>query len=386
MNRELKYSVWISLALQGCSRSVWKRISSDGSPADFYFSFADGNTHGLEQRDTDSLRAVSLGQAEEIISYCEKKGYRLVDFYSESYPEVLRNIDRPPLLLYCMGDVSVMSSEYSISVVGTRHPTAYGMNFTRAVCSELAASGFTIISGFALGIDSAAHYTALKCGAPTIAVLGCGLEYSYPRENDRFKSAIAHNGLVLSEYMPSSRPDNWKFPQRNRILSGLGRAALVVEAGARSGSLVTAKIAAEQGRDVFCMPPADVFGEGYAGNIMLLRDGAFPAFDASDIIAQYMSDDEREKHVARIKKPVAKKVTVSPAARPEKPDAPDYSGLDEKQLAIVRLLEKGGRHADELSAELGRPLAELFLLLTELEIAGIIDAQAGKHYMLSAGQ
>ena len=383
MDNNLKYSVWISLALQGCSRNVWKRIEHDGSASDFYFNFAGGDASGLEKREADALRAITAEQAQEIIGYCQKRGYSLVCYDDEAYPDSLRSIDKPPILLYCMGDVSALSCEYGLSVVGTRHPSAYSVGFTKTVCTELAQMGFTIISGFALGIDSAAHYSALKADAPTIAVLGCGLEYSYPKENDRFKTAIAQKGLVVTEYMPAAKPDNWKFPQRNRILSALGSGTLVVEAGIRSGSLVTAKIALEQGRDIFCMPPADVFDAAYAGNISLLRDGAIPAFDSSDIAEHYIEDAERILKIRETTKtPRHVKVSESSASA-AKTSPPDYSGLSELQLEVVKLLETGSMHADELAVKLQRPVADLFLVLTELELLGIIEAQAGKHYILS---
>lgn len=385
MDKDIKYSVWISLAFQGCPRNIWNRLRAAGGAAEFYFSFAGGERSGLEQREVEALRAVTVAQAEEVAAYCNKKGYRLLSFYEDIYPALLREIDKPPLLLYCMGDTSALDCDCGVAVVGTRHPTAYGVSFTKAVCDELAAYGFTIISGFALGIDSVAHYTALKSGAPTIAVLGCGLEYSYPRENDKFKALIARNGVVVTEYMPSARPDNWKFPQRNRIISGLARGVVVVEAGARSGALVTAKIAADQGRDVFCMPPPNVFDSGFAGNISLLREGAVPVFDASDIAAHYMdiSDFEDLRDTLKERR---KDAPVPDKTMRQERVKPDFSMLDDRQQMLVKLLETGSKHTDELAAELGWPLADLFLMLTELEIAGIIEAQAGKNYILAQGK
>lgn len=385
MDKDMKYYVWISLALQGCPRNVWRRINAQGGVLEFYLSFTDGDFSGLEQREIDALRSITISQAEEIVDYCVKKEYHLISFYDELYPNGLREIDKPPLLLYCMGDVSALDCEYGITVVGTRRPTSYSISFTKSVCEELTEYGFTVISGFALGIDSAAHYAALKSEASTIAVLGCGLEYSYPRENDKFKSLIAQRGLVVTEYMPSSRPDNWKFPQRNRILSGLSRAVIVVEAGSRSGALVTAKIAVEQGRDVFCMPPPNVFDGGFAGNISLLREGAFPVFDASDIVAQYISDWESVRKIvkkSKVERNRLKKASIKKRIQDERAEI-DFSGLSENQIRLVKFLKSGEKHADEISAELDLPLSELFLMLTELEISGIIEAQAGKHYILA---
>ncbi|MDE6149116.1 MAG: DNA-protecting protein DprA, partial [Ruminococcus sp.] len=172
----------------------------------------------------------------------------------------------------------------SIAIIGARDADDYAISATKRISAELSAKGITIISGFARGIDSAAHQAALSSSGQTIAVLGCGIDYDYPRNSRNFKEQIAQNGAVISEYFPSSAPLPENFKVRNRIVSGLSDGILVIQAGESSGTLNTASHGLTQGKDIFVMPPHDIFSKYYKGNIGLLRDGAIPVYSSNDIL------------------------------------------------------------------------------------------------------
>ncbi len=222
---------------------------------------------------------------EQELQAIEALGLSILTLVDESYPKLLRALPAPPPVLYLQGDYRE-KDQLAIAIVGTRRPSAYGRMVAEKVAKELGERGITIVSGLALGIDTAAHRAALDCGARTLGVLGSGFGQLYPRENVRLMKKIAQSGAVLSEFPINTPPDRWTFPRRNRIISGLARGTVVVEAPERSGALITAKLAVEQGREVFAVP-GPITGETSRGTHRLIQQGAKLITSVDDILEEF---------------------------------------------------------------------------------------------------
>ena len=344
-----------------------------------------------------------------MIEYCQRNGITITAFDQAEYPAILRSIYNPPLVLFSLGHLELLRDYIGMTVVGTRHPSPYSLRVTEALAGGLAECGMTIVSGFALGVDSAAHRAALRRNLPTVAVLGCGINVNYPKENAELKEQMTESGLILTEFLPGTQPMGSNFPKRNRVLSGLSLGTVVVEAAIGSGSLITAEHAADQGRDVFCVPPADILDRRYAGVFRYLRDGAIPVFTLNDILNEYYTtyphklstpvdppyEAKRSQSAVlsreeELPPPVVKpKKQPEQSAEPEQPEATakpkgDRSSLDLLQTAIVNCLEQEGKmHADVLATRLELSMEDLMMSLTELELMGVVTSLFGKVYELN---
>lgn len=241
----------------------------------------------ISDRAKAALSDKNLGEASRILDACRKLGIGLLTFQSPLYPQLLRDIKNPPLLLYCQGRIPGFDRIPGIAMVGTRRMSAYGMRTAYRISYELSAVGMTVISGMAAGIDGVCAAASLEAGGFPVAVLGCGLDRAYPTQHAPLMREIAKRGLLLSEYPPGDKPVSYHFPVRNRLISALSQGVVVVEAGLGSGSLITAKEAVMQGKEVFAVPSgADGIGE--AGAESLLRDGARFASRSEDILDPYL--------------------------------------------------------------------------------------------------
>lgn len=220
-----------------------------------------------------------------------------IDKESELFPHRLKEIKDCPDKLYCIGNVELLSMS-AIAVVGSRKTTQYGRNTAREIGDKLGSRGVAIVSGMAVGIDTCAHEGALKHDNKTIAVLGCGPDICYPQINYKLKSDIERRGLVISEYKPGTKPERYYFPMRNRIISGMCDATVVVQAGARSGAMITAELAIEQNRDVYAVP-GNIDSQYNLGSNKLIRDGAYPVLNVNDLLNNLgfgvIDEDEAEK-------------------------------------------------------------------------------------------
>lgn len=234
-----------------------------------------------------ALSNKDLREATRIAEACERMNIGILTFHSPLYPQLLREIKNPPLLLYCAGTIPKLDRIPAIAMVGTRRMSAYGMRTAYKIAYELSAVGMTVISGMAAGIDGVCAAATLEAGGFPIAVLGCGLDRAYPTQHAPLMAAIGQRGLLLSEYPPGARPISYHFPVRNRIISALSQGVVVVEAGLGSGSLITAKEAVLQGKEVFAIP-SGAEGIGEAGAESLLRDGAHFASCTEDILNRYL--------------------------------------------------------------------------------------------------
>ena len=272
------------------------------------------------------------------------------------YPPLLREIKNPPQLLYCAGDLALLKTR-CVAVVGSRKITAYGRRIAAKVAGRLAACGVTVVSGMAIGIDGISHRSALDAGGKTIAVLGNGLDVMYPAANRDLKKDILRTGLLLSEYPPGTRGTKFTFPQRNRIISGLSEATVVIEAGLNSGSLITAALANEQGRPVYGVP-GNIDNVTSLGVNMLIRDGAQPLIAADDLLADLQVD--RSAVVQQELKSV--------------------TGAEEQQ--ILALLARGSEvTVDQLAAMTGLTAGRINGLVSVLEMKGLVMTALGRVFL-----
>lgn len=288
MQKESLFWIWLSEVLGPKSRDFKTLIEVYESP--YHIFHADENEleriPELSEKGREAVSQKDLANATRILSDCEQLGVHILTYADEAYPSNLRALRDPPILLYYLGDLPDLNKRLCIGMVGTRRMSAYGLQTAYKLSYELASANVVIVSGMAAGIDGVAAAGAVAAKGSTVAVLGCGIDVIYPRHHKVLRDLICQNGALLSEYPPGTKPNHYHFPVRNRIISGLAQGTVVVEASEGSGSLITAKDAVLQGRDVFAIP-ANVDSNGAEGTNKLLRDGAKLVLDVSDIIHPY---------------------------------------------------------------------------------------------------
>ena len=292
---------------------------------------------------------------EDQLIQLQKHGARLLTYWDKDYPERLKSIFDPPAFLFIKGKQELLNTP-TIGIVGTRVPSSYGQHITRQFCSDLCEEGFTIASGFARGIDTIAHKTAIRQHAPTIAVLGNGLDYIYPSENKKIMEDFLSNGLLISEYPFRTKPDGGNFPKRNRLISGLSIGILVTEAGSKSGALLTAMYAADQNREVFAVPGPVTSGKSTGCN-NLIKQGAKLVQSVQDILVEI---EGQLNHVFRPK--------------PE----PDLVG---NEKIIYSILKNEPLHIDQIAINAKLSTSESLTALLTLELKNLIRQMAGKMFI-----
>lgn len=293
--------------------------------------------------------------ANAALDRASKAGIGVMPWFSDGYPQLLREIADPPILLWTAGDAAILSDR-AVAVVGSRRATPAGLAVARQLSCALAEAGCVIVSGLARGIDGAAHEGALEAGGRTIAVVGCGVDVVYPPEHRDLFRRIAASGLVVSEFPPGMPPLAHHFPLRNRIISGISWAVVVVEASERSGSLITARLALEQGREVLAVP-GNVASGRYAGGHALIKDGAALVENVEDVL---------------------RALGWSPAAWPDRGNAPNDFDLStlERSMAVGEVYL-----ADELLVQTGYSTSTLLAELSSLELTGRVVRVAGGGFM-----
>ncbi|MDR0992360.1 MAG: DNA-processing protein DprA [Ruminococcus sp.] len=339
---------------------------------------------GLSENERVHAALFSNAKLDKILEQCAKNNIKLLGLFDEGYPPLLREIYNPPVLLYVAGNIAALGEGLSLAIVGARDPSEYSVAVTVKLIRALKKSEvrWNIVSGFARGIDIAAHIAAVKNGLPTIAVKGCGLLNNYPRQNERFFDTVARNGALISEYPPDEAAKAPYFPVRNRIIAGMSVGTVVIEASEKSGSLVTANLATEFGRDVFCIPPHDIAAPRYFGNVNLLRDGAAALFGIRDLIFENVNTTlfVAEKY-AEIREEPKRKKAKSNSLLDEKPKktavgltAAEKYLLEEETPPDISTLEGGARTIAEIITARKETLsAEDISLLTDLDVLDIID-------------
>lgn len=287
MNK-LLYTMWLSLACTPGSETFAKLNAKFSSPEEIYNADKDEIARCIssKNRDYNSLIDKDTEKAERVLSFCTSKNVGIVTYYDSIYPNSLRSIKNPPVLLYYRGKLPDFNSEFFVSVVGMRRLTDYGRKNTFAVAADLAVAGAIIVSGMAIGIDGVAHAGALSVGKNTVAVIGSGIDVCYPPQHKRLAREIVKGGCVMTEYAPGSGPEKQNFPKRNRIISGLSSVTLVMEGNERSGALITARHAKEQGRAVYAFP-GNVGNRSSEASNLLIKNGAKLFTSADDIIRDF---------------------------------------------------------------------------------------------------
>ncbi len=251
----------------------------------------DGEIPFLSEDEQRRAAEIRSGAVQNVLAACEEQNIDIITLDDERYPKLLRNIENPPIVLFCAGDISGLDDVFTLSVVGTRFASDYGFSVTKSLVSSLTKLGAVITSGLAVGLDSAAHKACLDAGGRTIGVCGCGILVDYPKGNGALKrKMVEQGGAVISELLPFTKPSSGYFQHRNRIISGLSLGTLVLEAGENSGCLLTVQHALEQGREVFAVPPHNILDARFAGTAALIRDGAVPVFSYIDIVRTLMKN------------------------------------------------------------------------------------------------
>lgn len=407
---DLLYWIWLSQAFVIGSDKPNQIIAEFGSPKAFYDN---GLEHAedlgyLSPSEISKMRRTSLERAEFIIKECKRLEIRILTQEDEEYPNRLKEIFAAPLVLYVKGELSGLDEEPVLAVVGTRKASDYGQRVTGNISYELAKAGAVVVSGCAVGVDSYAHLGALKAGGRTIAVLGCGLDVDYPSPHTELKRQILlKHGALVSELPPGTEPAPAVFPVRNRIMAGLSLGVLITEAPEHSGSLITAQHAVEQGKDVFCIPPCDIYSPKHSGVIRYIRDGASVVFCAKDILYEYMTEYSNKLNIDRLlddyasgkngktvktaqedKRPQEgaqrpaqeKEKTVLEEDISAKPVPP--ADLKGKKLLVYQALEYKPVPVDVIAEMTGLEVKDVLAILTELEIVGLIYSMSGSRYGL----
>lgn len=389
-------------------------------PEDIYFADAGAFEHmeGLSSEGAEALRDKDLTPAEETLEICGREKLHILTYRDAAYPHRLKNIPDPPVVLYYKGQLPDFDGSPVIGVVGTRKASAYGMTTAKRMGYQIGKCGGILVSGMAYGIDGMAMAGALTAGATVVGVLGCGADIVYPVSNSGLFRDTERYGCILSEFAPGVPPSKWTFPKRNRIISGLSCGVLVVEAPEKSGALITARLAAEQGRDVFAVP-GNIDMPSFVGSNRLLRDGAIMVSSGWDVVSEYQSlyPDKVKKDTAPARmtaypdeveaarmpeKPLAKvaeKLKLPKKKTPpkketdkksiDKEQSAPYSDVNEtlsklsaEEAAIVKAISGGERLVDDVIAETELTTGKLLSSLTMLELKGVIKRLPGKRIVL----
>jgi len=325
--------------------SAWK-----AAPADLVGS---GLSMKLIERIVQAREQVDL---EKVWARIASQGIKILTWADEAYPQRLKEIEQPPPVLYVRGEY-LPDDLYAVAIVGTRRVTPYGRQITEELSSYLASNGITVVSGLARGVDAIAHQTALKAGGRTIGVLGSGVDKIYPPEHRQLAQQMTERGAIVSDYAPGTPPDASNFPPRNRIISGLSLAVVVVEAGETSGALITAEFAAEQGREVFAVP-GSILAPQSKGTNKLIQKGALPLLSINDLL-QALNLTRMGDHKAARK--------VIPA--------------DETEARVLSILGAEPLHVDEIRNQTELPIEKVSATLALMELKGMVRQVGGMNYV-----
>ena len=401
--------LWLTEVFGVGNPRKWEATSRFDTIEECYEAYTHGDFYGLKYDETIRVQNTDFSNAERIIEYCEKNNINIYCYESEGFPQRLKEIYNPPSVLYAKhnsGNLDFLDDSVTVAVVGARNIDDYYLRVTEEISGQLASAGIVVASGFAVGADTVAHKACIDNNGKTVAVLGSGIDYDYPKGTLNFKEKIAENGAVISEFPPLEPAGANTFRARNRILSGISMGVLVTQASPISGSLNTVSHAVSQGKDIFCVPPYNVFEEKYRGVVNLIRDGAVPVFDARDVISEYCENYSHKISYSKTVQNYTVKSEDSVIFNEKKPQKPKKSNktetsvktktevkqeekpfvmpdnLDENSKRVVEVLKNKTMLADEISRETEIDIMELFGILTELELDGIVKSLPGNRYSL----
>lgn len=399
MSCPVEYWIWLQRTL-GAGKEMGELLSYFGDPRKIYEAGRNNLLMSgiINRKIADSLAVYSPSESYTVMKQCENNGWKIITYDDECYPTSLKDINDSPVVLYVHGDETILNSRFCIGIVGTRKASEYGIKAARDISCALVQTKAVIVSGGALGIDTAAHKAAIEAGGKTIAFLGSGLGSDYLPENEPLRRSIAENGALVSEYLPFTPPTRYSFPVRNRLISGISRGTVVVEASEKSGSVVTAQHAIKQGRDIFAVP-GEIFNKRHAGTNHLINNGAVPVFNVSDVI-DYYSDvimslnggvipeinynfsadnvSETNTSVQVTWKTVEKEPPVK--KKQEKAQLPPYA--TENAVKLYGIITGEPKTVDEFVIESGIAVQDVLSAVTELELYGLVMMYSGKRYGL----
>ena len=417
----LAHWIWLAHRPNVPDRMKAELLRHFQEPEDIFYADAGAFVHieGLTEEAAKSLMDRDLTPAEEILDACDRLKLHILTYRDAAYPSALKNIPDPPMVLYYKGQLPDFDGFPVIGVVGTRKASAYGLTTAKRMGYQIGKCGGLVVSGMAYGIDGMAMAGALTAGQKVVGVLGCGADIVYPLSNRGLFRDVEEYGCILSEFPPGYPPSKWTFPKRNRIISGLSNGVLVIEAPEKSGALITARLAAEQGRDVFAVP-GNIDMPSCIGSNRLLRDGAIMVSSGWDVLSEYEAlypdklhkedgpvrqqayPDEVLRVAAEKEQPLAK-VAQKAAIPKEKPllkknlekksidkeAATAYSDvnailpkLSEDERKIVSAIQNGERLVDDVIAETGLTTGKMLASLTMLELKGVLKRLPGKRISL----
>lgn len=424
-DKELLYWLWLSLACRPGSALPTTLLKYFGSPRAIFeakeedFKALDVPFYGHEKELCDK----SLERAEDILSWCRKEKVGIMTPEDYIYPESFRLIPNRPMVLYYLGNFCDLENRFKVGVVGTRHPSSYGLHAAKRISYDLARAGAVIVSGLAAGIDGAAHSAALYNESFTVGILGCGIDQVYPKENAPLYEQMIRSGLVMTEYPPGTSPMGRNFPVRNRLIAALSDAVCVIEGSEQSGSLITAEDAMKYGKGLYTVP-GSIFAKESAGSNFLLRVGAKPCLSAFDLVEDYRKTyptlegaltlfGKKDPPKKKEKKPNLKKkirayvfpgaqraeeeearpkeydfVLIDDAEKTEQGEKPAAEGasplptLSEEERQIWSALGYEPVAADTLVTE-DRGASAVLRILTKLEIKGLVRKVPGGKYVLT---
>lgn len=405
--------IWLATRAGLSDRGRMALLQRFADAEDIYYADAQGyaTVEGLSQDALAALLDKSLVAAEQIVRDCRREDIQILTWQDALYPKRLKSIADPPVVLYYKGRMPEVDALPAVAVVGTRDASAYGLSAAKRLGYQIAACGGLLVSGAASGVDSLAMRGALSADATVIGVLGCGADVVYPASNRALYADTARQGCLLTEFPPGTPPIGWNFPKRNRIISGLCCGVLVVEAPEKSGALITARAAADQGRDVFVVP-GNIDVPTCVGSNALLRDGAIAVSSGWDVMSEYEAlfpgkitknttparqsayPDEVQAQSAEPLKVAQTPKTPAPKARKsifgkkkeiDNAAATPYIDAEKTQTpltaeeeTLVSLLGSEERLVDDVIAETGLPVGQVLAALTMLEIKGVIARLPGK--------
>ena len=384
----LKYWLWLTELPGLTNQTRLALLRHFPTPEDVYYADPEEVllTEGITRAQAALLKNKDLSAADRILADCQRLNIQLLTLQDAAYPSRLKNIYDPPCLLYVKGRLPVFDEEVAVAVVGTRDCTPYGVTCAEKLGYGLTRGGGLVVTGLARGIDAAATRGALRAGGVTAAVVGNGLDVHYPPESRYLYEDVAAAGVLLSEYPPGAEPAGWHFPVRNRILSGLCIATLVVEAPERSGALITAGTALEQGRELYAVPgPIDA--PTSIGCNQLIRDGAIMVTEAGDLLGDFMARfpdklrPEESRHQPSIMGYQARQKTEPKPVPPSVSLSCNDLSLTDDQIALLRALpEEEPMLVDDLIELTDLPTRRVLSALTVLEIEHLIEQHSGKRY------
>lgn len=403
MSENVRYWLWLQRAL-GEGAFIKEIIDDFGGIENLYNanSIMLRMSSALTAKQINRLEITDIHDADEIIYSCQQNNWQIIDYDDERYPDRLKEIHNPPAVLYVDGDLPDIDSLVTIGIVGTRKASEYAVKVTHIMSMGITEAGALVVSGGALGVDTSAHKGALMAKGKTIAVLGCGLGTDYLNENKALRNVIKENGALVTEYPPYTKATRYTFPARNRIISGLSLGVLVVEAGVKSGSLITANYALEQGRDVFAIP-GSVLSLDFAGTNKLIDDGAMVVTKPEHIIANYANrfatlDMTKVRSVSELMYEQSDK--SANVGKSRNADKLSFDKLEEgrkKRLKneetartlqgdvrlVYEALEDSLIHLDEIINRTKLTSAKVLSALTQLEVRGLAVSASGRRYKIS---